>query len=171
MMTGLSRETTYRERTAIVFDTRKVLPQGLAGQIVLPGDGKGSPAGPKAFLSDQFFRPPFFAGFRCLGSSFTLVNQHIVFGDRAERVEEIEALGRWLAEVRVRRVLGAQPDRRRPAPADARRVDGPPGVHRRRAAAAARPRGRADVRQLGGRARVDGELDRVGGRTTRASPS
>ena len=100
MMTGLSRESTYRERTAIVFDTRKVLPQGLAGQIVLPGDGKGAPSGRKAFLSDQFFRPPFFAGFRCLGSSFTLVNQHIVFGEEPERVREIEALGRWLAEVR-----------------------------------------------------------------------
>ena len=29
LMTGLSRESTYRERTAIVFDTRKVLPQGV----------------------------------------------------------------------------------------------------------------------------------------------
>ena len=99
MMTGLSRESSYRERTAIVFDTRKVLPQGLAGQIVLPGEGKGA-SGRKTFLSEQFFRPPFFAGFRCLGSSFTLVNQHIVFAEEPERVKEIEALGRWLAEVR-----------------------------------------------------------------------
>jgi hypothetical protein len=98
MMTGLSRESTYNERTAIVFDTRKVLPQGLAGQIVLPGDGKQAGGG-DAFHSSQFFRPPFFAGFRCLGSGFTLVNQHIVFGTPAERVAEIEALGHWIATV------------------------------------------------------------------------
>ena len=100
MMTGLSRETTYRERTAILFDTRKVLPQGLAGQIVLPGEGKSGGTGGGKFLSEQFFRPPFFAGFRCLGSSFTLVNQHIVYGKEPERVKEIEALGHWLTEVR-----------------------------------------------------------------------
>jgi hypothetical protein len=100
LMTGLSRETTYRERTAIVFDTRKVLPQGLAGQIVLPQQGKRA-SGEDDILSEQFFRPPFFAGFRCLSSTFTLVNQHIVFGSELERVREIQALGRWVAEVRA----------------------------------------------------------------------
>ena len=100
LMTGLSRETTYRERTAIVFDTRKVLPQGLAGQIVLPQQGKRA-SEDDDLLSEQFFRPPFFAGFRCLSSAFTLVNQHIVFGTEPERVKEIQALGRWIAEVRA----------------------------------------------------------------------
>ncbi|HEX5858945.1 MAG TPA: hypothetical protein VFY91_12655 [Microbacterium sp.] len=100
LMTGLSRETTYRERTAIIFDTRKVLPQGLAGQIVLPQQGKRA-SGDDDLLSEQFFRPPFFAGFRCLSSSFTLVNQHIVFGTEPERVREIQALARWIAEVRA----------------------------------------------------------------------
>ena len=46
-------------------------------------------------------RPPFFAGFRCLSSAFTLVNQHIVFGTEPERVREIQALARWIAEVRA----------------------------------------------------------------------
>jgi hypothetical protein len=100
LMTGLSRESTYRERTAIVFDTRKVLPQGLAGQIVLPQQGKRA-SDDDDILSEQFFRPPFFAGFRCLSSSFTLVNQHIVFGTELERVREIEALGRWIDDVRA----------------------------------------------------------------------
>ena len=100
LMTGLSRESTYRERTAIIFDTRKVLPQGLAGQIVLPQQGKRS-SDDDDILSEQFFRPPFFAGFRCLSSTFTLVNQHIVFGTELERVREIQALGRWIAEVRA----------------------------------------------------------------------
>ena len=100
LMTGLSRETTYRERTAIIFDTRKVLPRGLAGQIVLPQQGKRA-SDDDDILSEQFFRPPFFAGFRCLSSAFTLVNQHIVFGTELERVREIQALGRWIAEVRA----------------------------------------------------------------------
>jgi len=100
LMTGLSRETTYRERTAIIFDTRKVLPQGLAGQIVLPQHGKRE-SDDDDILSEQFFRPPFFAGFRCLSTSFTLVNQHIVFGTEPERVREIQALGRWVSEVRA----------------------------------------------------------------------
>jgi hypothetical protein len=99
LMTGLSRETTYRERTAILFDTRKILPHGLAGQIVLPRDGKRT-SSKDDFLSAQFFRPPFFAGFRCLGSTFTLVNQHLVFGTMPERVREIQALGAWLREMR-----------------------------------------------------------------------
>lgn len=98
LMTGLSRESTYRERTAVLFDTRKVLPHGLAGQIVIPRDGKQTSAD-EDFLSDQFFRPPFFAGFRCLDSTFTLVNQHIVFGTMPERVREIQALGVWLQEM------------------------------------------------------------------------
>lgn len=100
LMTGLSREKTYRERTAIIFDTRKVLPQGLAGQIVLPQQGKRE-SDDDDILSEQFFRPPFFAGFRCLSTSFTLVNQHIVFGTEPERVREIQALGRWVSEVRA----------------------------------------------------------------------
>lgn len=98
MMTGLSRETTYRERTAIVFDVRKVLPHGLAGQIVLPGEGKkGSSKG--EFLSKQFFRPPFFASFRCLDTAFTLVNQHLVFSEGDETVAEMRELGSWVGEV------------------------------------------------------------------------
>lgn len=99
LLTGLSRESRYRERTAVLFDTRKVLPHGLAGQIVIPRGGKQMSADDD-FLSDQFFRPPFFAGFRCLDSTFTLVNQHIVFGTMPERVREIQALGVWLQEMR-----------------------------------------------------------------------
>ncbi|HEY5980479.1 MAG TPA: hypothetical protein VIT41_12675 [Microlunatus sp.] len=98
MMTGLSRETTYRERTAVVFDTRRVLPQGLAGQVVVPEGGKRRSENDD-FLSSQFFRPPFFAGFRCLGASFTVVNQHIVFGTEPERVAEMRALCAWVAEI------------------------------------------------------------------------
>ena len=97
MMTGLSRESGYHERTAVVFDTRKVLPQGLAGQIVLPGEGKLAEER-NQFLSGQFFRPPFFAGFRCLDTGFTLVNQHLVYGTLAERIAEIRALGGWIDE-------------------------------------------------------------------------
>lgn len=99
MITGLSRETTYRERTAVVFDTRRVLPQGLAGQVVVPEGGKRN-SEDVDFLSSQFFRPPFFAGFRCLGASFTIVNQHIVFGTEQERVAEMRALCAWVDEIK-----------------------------------------------------------------------
>jgi hypothetical protein len=98
MVTGLSRESTYNERTAFVFDTRKVLPRGLAGQVVLPTSGQKQPAG-SDFLSRQFFRPPLFAGFRCLDHAFTLANIHLVYGEPAERVAELEAFVQWLREV------------------------------------------------------------------------
>ena len=97
MITGLSRETTYRERTAFVFDGARCSPRAWPGRSC-SGRRQGLPAGRKAILSAQFFRPPLFAGFRCLGSAFTLVNQHIVFGEQAERGRD-RGLTRWLAEV------------------------------------------------------------------------
>jgi hypothetical protein len=98
MITGLSRESTYNERTAFVFDTRKVLPRGLAGQVVLPAAGEKQAAGAD-FLSRQFFRPPLFAGFRCLNQAFTLANIHLVYGKPEERVAELRAFVQWLREV------------------------------------------------------------------------
>jgi hypothetical protein len=98
MISALSRESSYNERTAFIFDTRKVLPRGLAGQVVLPeGQAKVSEGG--RFLSSQFFRPPMFAGFRCLDRDFTLANIHLVFGKPAERLAEMRAFTAWLGEI------------------------------------------------------------------------
>ncbi len=91
LVTGLSPNSSYQERMAFVFDTRKVLSRGLAGQVVLPeGSDKGD-AGPSGFLARQFFRPPLFAGFRCQDQDFTLANIHLVFGSARERLAEIRA--------------------------------------------------------------------------------
>lgn len=98
MISGLSRESSYNERTAFVFDTRKVLPRGLAGQVILPDSQAKISAGDR-FLSSQFFRPPMFAGFRCLDRDFTLANIHLVYGKTAERLAEMRAFSAWLAEI------------------------------------------------------------------------
>ena len=98
MITALSRESTYNERTAFIFDTRKVLPRGLAGQVVLR-DSESKASEKDHFLSRQFFRPPMFAGFRCLDRKFTLANVHLVFGDPDERLAEMRAFAAWLGEI------------------------------------------------------------------------
>jgi endonuclease/exonuclease/phosphatase family metal-dependent hydrolase len=97
MMSGLSRESAYNERTAFVFDTRKVVPRGLAGQVVLQ-DSEAKDAKEGRYLSRQFFRPPLFAGFRCLDRKFTLAAAHLVYGQSEERLAEVRAFVAWLAE-------------------------------------------------------------------------
>jgi hypothetical protein len=98
MVTGLSRESSYNDRSAFVFDTRKVLPRGLAGQVVLAEPEAKQPSGSR-LLSRQFFRPPLFAGFRCLDDHFTLANIHLVWGSAGERVAEMRAFAGWLREI------------------------------------------------------------------------
>jgi len=96
MITDAARGSLgFNERLAFIFDTRKVLPLGLAGQLVLSEEELRS-AG-DTFLARQFARPPYIAGFQCLGQHFTLVNLHIVYGpNQSERVPEIRTLARWL---------------------------------------------------------------------------
>jgi hypothetical protein len=105
MLTGLSQESYYRERTAFIFDTRKVLPKGLAGQVVLgERDLKRLQGG--RLLSRQFFRPPFFASFGCLDRRFTLANMHLVYGQtRDERTQEARAIADWLLQLSRRSSL------------------------------------------------------------------
>lgn len=99
LVTGLSPNSSYQERMAFVFDTRKVLARGLAGQVVLPEGGDKGDAGAEGFLARQFFRPPLFAGFRCQDQDFTLANIHLVFGSPGERIAEIRAFAGWLRRV------------------------------------------------------------------------
>jgi hypothetical protein len=88
----------FSERLAFIFDTRKVTPRGLAGQLVLSEEDLRRPG--KKYLTRQFARPPFVAGFQCLDQRFTLVNFHVFFGgaNSPERIPEIETLARWLAD-------------------------------------------------------------------------
>jgi endonuclease/exonuclease/phosphatase family metal-dependent hydrolase len=78
------------ERLAFVFDQRRVLPSGLAGEIVLPPLPSGDPA-------RQFDRTPYAVGFHAGKERFVLVTAHIRYGQAAERTPEITALANHVA--------------------------------------------------------------------------
>ncbi len=87
-----------KERTAYLYDQRKVSFTGLASEIVLPPlKGQAVP---------QFARTPFLAGFQAGWFKFSLCSVHIYYGgddpNQARRVEEIDQLARFLGN-RVRR--------------------------------------------------------------------
>lgn len=95
MVTGLSQESSYKERMAFVFDRRKVRLNGLAGQVIL-SENELKDLDDHKLLSRQFFRPPFFAGFQCQELPITLANMHLVYGQNVERLLEVRAIARWL---------------------------------------------------------------------------
>jgi endonuclease/exonuclease/phosphatase family metal-dependent hydrolase len=84
------------ERMAFLYDRRKVLPNGLVCELVIPQES--IERGPADTLRRQFARTPYAAGFRTLDKSFTLVNLHIIYGkDLSERVKELNEIARWIA--------------------------------------------------------------------------
>ena len=82
------------ERMAFLYDSRKVVFGGLAGEVVLP-DAKGERA-------LQFARTPFICGFKAGWSKFNLCTVHIYYGkgvaDDPRRVQEIRDLAQLLAK-------------------------------------------------------------------------
>ena len=82
------------ERLAYVFDTNRVRPSGLVGEIVVPPSAAGA--------SIQLARTPLVAGFQCGWAKFQLTTVHILWGTSTEndpeRVEEIDALAALLAD-------------------------------------------------------------------------
>ncbi|CAN5479830.1 hypothetical protein BH24GEM3_BH24GEM3_03880 [soil metagenome] len=91
------------ERLAYLYDTRRVAPSGLAGEIVLP------PAEEAAV--EQFDRTPYIVGFRSSTDRFALLTAHIRYGDSpAARLPELQSLARYTAaEIRDRaRFAGAE---------------------------------------------------------------
>ena len=101
-------ESNNYERLAYVFDTRRVTPSGLAGEIVLPPTPEGNPA-------VQFARSPYVVGFRAGPGArperFALLTCHIRYGDTpADRLPELQALAAYTArEIRDRsRFEGAE---------------------------------------------------------------
>jgi hypothetical protein len=82
------------ERMAFLYDSRKVVFGGLAGEIVLPAKG----ANPAL----QLARTPFVCGFKAGWSKFNLCTVHIYYGDDTKdnprRVEEIRELATLLAK-------------------------------------------------------------------------
>jgi len=85
------------ERLAFVFDTRRVKPSGLAGELVLSAEqlsGKEPGA-----IREQFARTPYAVAFQSHGLTFVLTTVHIIWGKGAkQRTPEIAAIADWLKE-------------------------------------------------------------------------
>ena len=83
------------ERMAFVFDSRRVRPSGLAGELVVDMESTLR-LGPKA-LDRQFARTPYAASFTAGAQSFVLVTLHVIYGDERARMKELHAIAHWLA--------------------------------------------------------------------------
>ncbi|HEX2181169.1 MAG TPA: endonuclease/exonuclease/phosphatase family protein [Rubrobacteraceae bacterium] len=84
------------ERMAFLFDTRRVVPSGLACEIVVPEERLGPIE--SGALQRQFARTPYAVSFRSGGKTFVLVTLHVLYGeDEEERVPELKAIAEWLA--------------------------------------------------------------------------
>jgi len=79
------------ERLAFIFDRRRVIPSGLAGEIVLPAAISGNPV-------VQFARSPYLVSFRTSQENFVLLTAHIKYGNVPEdRLDEIQGLANYVA--------------------------------------------------------------------------
>lgn len=79
------------ERLAFVYDSERVQPSGLVGELVLPA----TPAGPV----QQFARSPYLAGFTRAGVEFILVTVHVLWGaTEADRLPEISRFAAWMRQ-------------------------------------------------------------------------
>ena len=96
-----------QERMAFIYDSRKLVFSGLAGEIVLPplsmtiADRKGNRT--RIYQPvQQLARTPHMVGFQAGWFKFSLCTVHIVYGESApdtpERIAEIRALARFLAD-------------------------------------------------------------------------
>jgi endonuclease/exonuclease/phosphatase family metal-dependent hydrolase len=84
------------ERSAYLYDTRRVTPSGLAGEIVLPPTANGDP-------QEQFDRTPYLVGFMAGDERFALLTAHIRYKDISDRVPELRKLAHYTArEIRDR---------------------------------------------------------------------
>lgn len=84
------------ERLGFVFDRRRLVPSGLAAELVVPADEPG--IGEDAFQR-QFARTPYAVSFDAAGTEFILVTLHVLYGSRpADRLPELRAISQWLAD-------------------------------------------------------------------------
>ena len=91
------------ERLAFIYDKRRVVPTGLAGEIVLPPTEDGDP-------QTQFDRTPYIVGFQSGSERFALLTAHIRYGDAPEdRLDELRKLAAFIAvEIRDRTKSGGE---------------------------------------------------------------
>ena len=90
-----------KERTAFIYDTRKVKFGGLAGELVLPPVKEKDADGKKIEKNiSQAARTPFVVGFQSGWTSFMLTTVHILYGsskaDDPERIAEIQRIAEFL---------------------------------------------------------------------------
>lgn len=77
------------ERLCFVYDTTRLRPSGLVGEIVLPPLGDNLP--------QQFARTPYVASFSRGATEFILATVHVVWGEAAaDRIPEIAAFAGWM---------------------------------------------------------------------------
>jgi len=87
------------ERMAYLYDTRRVKPSGLAGELVIPEEWLKPDATGQAAMQRQFARTPYAVSFVSGNETFILVTLHVIYGTgAADRVEELQAIAKWLAD-------------------------------------------------------------------------
>jgi endonuclease/exonuclease/phosphatase family metal-dependent hydrolase len=98
IMTDVTRgKKAGGERLAFLFDTRRVKPSGLAGELVLSAEQMNGAEADG--VHRQFARTPYAVSFISHGLTFILTTVHIVWGkSKKERTPEIKAIADWLAD-------------------------------------------------------------------------
>ena len=77
------------ERLAFIYDSERVQPSGLVGEIVLPADATSD--------VDQFARTPYAAGFVRADTEFILTTVHVLWGKAPkDRIVELTAFATWM---------------------------------------------------------------------------
>lgn len=76
------------ERLAFVYNSDRVQPSGLVGELVLPEDA-GNPV-------RQFARSPYAAAFVRGKTEFILTTVHVLWANPAQRLPEITAFAEWM---------------------------------------------------------------------------
>jgi hypothetical protein len=77
------------ERLAFVYNSDRVQPSGLVGELVLPDTG-GDPV-------RQFARSPYAAGFVRGTTEFILTTVHVLWAEPVKRLPELTAFAEWMA--------------------------------------------------------------------------
>jgi hypothetical protein len=85
------------ERLVFVFDTRRVKPSGLAGELVVAIEEETDLTA--TILDRQFARTPYAVSFQARAEELTLVTLHVIWGDdEQKRADELKEIATWLAD-------------------------------------------------------------------------
>jgi len=85
------------ERLVFVFDTRRLKPSGLAGELVVAIEEETDLTA--TVLDRQFARTPYAVSFEAGAEELTLVILHVIWGDdEQKRADELREIATWLAD-------------------------------------------------------------------------